>query len=601
MDVGFLSEGKYKVLKFCLIGAIGCLFGAIIGEIPFRLLLPAQGKPQVDVLFVLDVTSSMGEEITGIREGIIDFSNALSSQGLDARIGLLAFGDHRIGEASRLLQFDGNPFTSDHESFQRQVGALRPSGGGDGPESSLDGLLEASRQPFRQDAEKVLLLITDAPPHNEIAQQAPDVASLGQVRQALQEQQIDWLHLVVQTVDAASYTGLQDEAPGNLFPLSGARQSFDEALAQIGQQIGEEIAGLNTGGTFSAKSLPRLTFATGVWTAFLAVAVSLALIAAQNLYLRRAPLNSRETTVGVCGGLLAGLAGGVVGQLLYSGLGWFGGMLFALLGALLAATGFLVGWALLGALVGRGMAYFVPNLPPRRVLLFGGLGGALAAIGFLVITAGLGDLAGRLMGAAILGLFIGLAIALVEAASRNAWLEIRYGEKETVNVNLGSQSVRIGGDARRCAVWALGTDPVVCEYTFQDGKVLCTDVKGERTQELPLGATRVVGNLTIAVCGGEGVASPAEAPPPPPPPTAARGKSGDRQTAPEGTAGQPQAPGSEEPSSAHRQSQPSARASSSPSSATQKDLKHERTLFNLKASTSWIASSDTSTTFASVP
>ena len=39
-----------------------------------------------------------------------------------------------------------------------------PDGGGDTPESALDALGLAAAQPFRADATKVILLITDAPP-----------------------------------------------------------------------------------------------------------------------------------------------------------------------------------------------------------------------------------------------------------------------------------------------------------------------------------------------------------------------------------------------------------------------------------------------------
>ncbi len=45
------------------------------------------------------------------------------------------------------------------------MGRLRAGGGGDDEEMSLDALLDGSRMRFRADAQKILLLITDAPPH----------------------------------------------------------------------------------------------------------------------------------------------------------------------------------------------------------------------------------------------------------------------------------------------------------------------------------------------------------------------------------------------------------------------------------------------------
>lgn len=60
---------------------------------------------------------------------------------------------------------DTNPFTSDPVVLRRQLDALKASGGGDGPEAQIDGLDAVLRSPFRQDAQRVVFLITDSPPH----------------------------------------------------------------------------------------------------------------------------------------------------------------------------------------------------------------------------------------------------------------------------------------------------------------------------------------------------------------------------------------------------------------------------------------------------
>lgn len=107
----------------------------------------------VDVVFVLDVTGSMTEEIAGVRDNIIAFAEALSGVGISFRLGMVTFGDEIRGIF---------PFTSDVLAFQTEVGKQTASGGGDSPENSLEALYQASILPFRQEAHRVIVWITDA-------------------------------------------------------------------------------------------------------------------------------------------------------------------------------------------------------------------------------------------------------------------------------------------------------------------------------------------------------------------------------------------------------------------------------------------------------
>lgn len=107
----------------------------------------------VDVVFVLDVTGSMAEEIAGVRDNIIAFAEALSGVGINFRLGMVTFGDEIRGIF---------PFTSSVLAFQTEVGKQRATGGGDSPENSLEALYQASILPFRQEAHRVIVWITDA-------------------------------------------------------------------------------------------------------------------------------------------------------------------------------------------------------------------------------------------------------------------------------------------------------------------------------------------------------------------------------------------------------------------------------------------------------
>lgn len=45
------------------------------------------------------------------------------------------------------------------------LAGLSATGGGDGPEAQAAAMGDALKMPWRSDAEKVVVLITDAPPH----------------------------------------------------------------------------------------------------------------------------------------------------------------------------------------------------------------------------------------------------------------------------------------------------------------------------------------------------------------------------------------------------------------------------------------------------
>jgi Mg-chelatase subunit ChlD len=198
---------------------------------------------QADILFVLDCTGSMGGEIDAIRDAITNFADTISSDGVRVRVGLIEFRDRLYGEEHRALLFAGEPFTQDAVAFRQQVALLKAGGGGDEPESSLDALLFASRQPFAADASKVLVLVTDAPPH------IPDkeVQSIEEVQAAFKGAAIDQLYLVIRTQDAASqvYLKLLSGRKGLAFDLGKGddfrkrSEDFKRTLMALGKTISQ--------------------------------------------------------------------------------------------------------------------------------------------------------------------------------------------------------------------------------------------------------------------------------------------------------------------------------------------------------------------------
>ena len=487
----------------------------------FEVRVEAEPKPQADIVFVLDVTSSMQRAIIGVRDGIKSFADGLDPKRLDFRIGLVAFRDLAEGEPSEVLRFkpDSSPFSTDPVEFKEQVNRLRAEGGGDAPESSLDALCEAAELPLRQKANKVLILITDAPP------QLPDsrVKVLRDVQDVLRERRIDQLHIVSYSTWSQVYKKLWDGPTGQYFDLAAISRnddSFNRLLPELSRVIATAAVasrptaqlaaaapkavlasqGLQSSRAYDPRAQGQLLLAISLWTAAIAAAISLALAAVQYLSLNRRP-PATAILLSLFGGGVSGLMGGAVGQ----------GLFMLASGNPIAGHLFrIVGWAALGGLAGGGLAFVVPNLRKLHGVLGGLLGGGIGAAGYMfAANAGFGDVVGRLAGALILGFFIGLMVALIEAVLRRAWLEVRFGGGEVIAVNLGPEPVKVGSDGRQCAVWARGAPPVALRYWIRGPQVICHDVATGQERAVAGGDWRRAGGVEVTVRTTAGGATPA--------------------------------------------------------------------------------------------
>jgi len=322
------------------------------------------------------------------------------------------------------------------------------------------GLQVAAAQLRHTAAQRHILLFTDGVPDSQ--------ASVLQAAQAARDRGI---RIIAVATDDADTAFLAQLAGDRALVFWAAAGQFEEAFHRAERAI---YSVAETSPAASASGFTSLLWRMSGWTALLAIGIGLGLLIGQNVYLRRQRLTLRQGVQGIGGSLAAGVVAGAVGQLLFAGVPS---------ATAFQVSGRLVAWTLLGALVGRGMAVFVPNLDSRRALVGGGVGGALGAIGFLWAAGTVGEVAGRLLGAAILGGCIGLMIALIEAACREAWLEITYGPRETRLVSLGHEPVSIGGD-RACTVYAPHAAPVAVRYRLAGGQILCEDVAAAHTVRL---------------------------------------------------------------------------------------------------------------------
>jgi hypothetical protein len=124
--------------------------------------------PRIEVAFALDATGSMGPYIAQARAKIRAIADELSAGNPrpDVRFALVAYRDKGDDFVTRVT-----PFTRDVESMHQSLEATSAGGGGDTPESVLEGLRDtvtrlAWTPPEDTSVVRLVYLIGDAPPHN---------------------------------------------------------------------------------------------------------------------------------------------------------------------------------------------------------------------------------------------------------------------------------------------------------------------------------------------------------------------------------------------------------------------------------------------------
>ena len=130
-------------------------------------LIPSSQKPKVDVIFTVDSTGSMADEIQVVQEKIREMMSQIKSgQPVpEVRFGLVTYRDR--GDDYVVKKFE---LTDDISKFQQYVNTLVADGGGDTKESVNEALHTAITDMNWDPASttsKLIFLIGDAGPHND--------------------------------------------------------------------------------------------------------------------------------------------------------------------------------------------------------------------------------------------------------------------------------------------------------------------------------------------------------------------------------------------------------------------------------------------------
>ncbi|MCY2958288.1 MAG: VWA domain-containing protein [Planctomycetota bacterium] len=120
----------------------------------------------LEVVFVLDTTGSMQIAINAARDAIDEVVLLLAGITQKLKLGLVHYKDFDdMSDGAHLLV----PLTKNHKLLQEKLAKLIASGGGDVPERVEKGIEVAlgKETGWNKDANRLILLIGDAPPHDE--------------------------------------------------------------------------------------------------------------------------------------------------------------------------------------------------------------------------------------------------------------------------------------------------------------------------------------------------------------------------------------------------------------------------------------------------
>ncbi|MDR0455677.1 MAG: VWA domain-containing protein [Treponema sp.] len=127
-------------------------------------------KSILDLMFVIDTTGSMGDELRYLKAEISDVINSIASDNPEYTINLALLFYRDIGDDYVTRYFD---FTTNISQQQQNLARQSASGGGDFPEAVDKALSEAVNKNWNNDyATRIIFHVCDAPPHADQGNQS---------------------------------------------------------------------------------------------------------------------------------------------------------------------------------------------------------------------------------------------------------------------------------------------------------------------------------------------------------------------------------------------------------------------------------------------
>lgn len=221
------------------------------------------GAPALDVLFLIDATGSMSDEIERLKANITSVAEQVGDLPGDpqVRFAMTVYRDRADAYVTRTFDF-----TDDVDAFAAALDEVVADGGGDTPEALGAALAESLAAPSwrTDDTVKLVFLVADAPPHlagepgyedePDYAASVRDAARLGMKILPIASSGLDaqgqyvFRQLAQVTMGRLVFLtyGADGSSPGTSTPLDVAPEDYDVLSldALVAQLIRDEMAPL---------------------------------------------------------------------------------------------------------------------------------------------------------------------------------------------------------------------------------------------------------------------------------------------------------------------------------------------------------------------
>ena len=157
------TAGEYTIRGHIIAGSLHFAEG-LTGEVVAGIEIVEFMKGTADIVFVLDISGSMGDEIANVKNNINSFSAAIEAEGVSARWGVITYSDFTVSgpnEESTIIRNGAADWFISADEYKVAIGSIVLAFGGDEPETAIDGLMLANTLSTRQDARVFYILLTD--------------------------------------------------------------------------------------------------------------------------------------------------------------------------------------------------------------------------------------------------------------------------------------------------------------------------------------------------------------------------------------------------------------------------------------------------------
>jgi len=207
----------------------------------------ANPDAKLDLIFCLDVTGSMEDDIDAVKVAATTIVDTLLTGVPDSRVAIVTYRD--FGDTPIFVDY---AFSSDETTIIANINSLTVSGGGDWPEAVYEALLRAIDSEnvggWRPGVTKVIILMGDAPPH-EAGDSSEYLYTISDVIAAAEAADPVGIHSIVigdDTDAATKFEGLATGTGGSFYTAENAEDAAAKIQAAVEEAMEEATGGAGT-------------------------------------------------------------------------------------------------------------------------------------------------------------------------------------------------------------------------------------------------------------------------------------------------------------------------------------------------------------------